>query len=319
MLQVTIELIRLPLRYTWKISRNASTFKQNFIVTVTDGTFTGKGEVAPNIRYQETPELVSEQFTAWQPRAPQNLFQASEIYSTLKDKTLCNALRFGIESACIQYLAAKEGKQVWQLLAMERPMPVGTSFSLPIMDKSELESFYKTYNLQRFPLLKLKIDREHGMELIREISRFASQPLIIDANEAYTNAEEVLEMMDGLSSHRVALIEQPLPAKMEAEYISLKKYAPYPVFADESACRNADINLLKQQFHGINMKLMKSGGYLAGIELLQQAKTAGMLTMIGCMVETSLGISAALQLSSLADYIDLDGFLIIQDEPFKLC
>src|SRR5438552_5603192 len=105
---------------------------------------------------------------------------------------------------------------------------------------------------------------------------------------------------------------------MVDESLYLKKYSPFTLFADESITTEADFSLLRKMFDGINMKLMKAGGYLNGIRLLKEAKKAGMKTMIGCMVETTLGISSGMNLCSLADYTDLDSFLLLKNEPFDL-
>jgi L-alanine-DL-glutamate epimerase-like enolase superfamily enzyme len=109
-----------------------------------------------------------------------------------------------------------------------------------------------------------------------------------------------------------------MPSSLTEESVYLKKYAPFPLFADESITAEADFSVLKKMFDGVNVKLMKAGGYLNGIRLLREAKKQNMQTMIGCMVETTLGISSAMNLCSLADYVDLDSFLLVKNEPFKL-
>ncbi len=109
-----------------------------------------------------------------------------------------------------------------------------------------------------------------------------------------------------------------MPARKATEYQFLKKNSLYPVFADESVTDQPDFSSLRHQFHGINMKLMKAGGYLNGLRILQETQKQGLLPMIGCMVETSLGIWSAMQLCAGIRYADLDGFLILKDEPLGL-
>ena len=109
-----------------------------------------------------------------------------------------------------------------------------------------------------------------------------------------------------------------MPAALESEYVYLKQKSPYDIYADESVLDKPDFESLAQQFHGVNMKLMKAGGYLNGKRILEEAANSGLKTMIGCMVETSLGIWSALQLGSLAQTADLDGFLIVKSEPFNM-
>jgi L-alanine-DL-glutamate epimerase-like enolase superfamily enzyme len=112
-----------------------------------------------------------------------------------------------------------------------------------------------------------------------------------------------------------------MPAALVNEYQKLKPLIKHPLIADESICRSVDFNLLESQFHGVNVKLMKTGGYFEAISILNQAHERGMITMLGCMIETTLGISSAMQVSNCIpqlNYLDLDGFMVLKDEPFGL-
>ncbi len=113
-------------------------------------------------------------------------------------------------------------------------------------------------------------------------------------------------------------IEQPFAANMVDEYMALKPQSAFEIMGDESIEQNVDFESLAKQFHSINVKLMKAGGYSKAIDLLTGARAHGLKTMLGCMIETSLGISSAIHLSSLADYFDLDGSLLIKKDPFNL-
>jgi L-alanine-DL-glutamate epimerase-like enolase superfamily enzyme len=176
--------------------------------------------------------------------------------------------------------------------------------------------------MARFALLKIKVNQEMGYELLREVTRaLPGRPLIIDGNEAWTNPDALLQFVEQaatLPGLRVRLLEQPLPAAEADAYRYLHRRTPWPLFADESVTDTADFADIARQFHGVNMKLMKAGGYRNGLRILRETHTHGLQTMVGCMVETSLGIWSALQLSGLAGICDLDGLLIIRDEPFGL-
>jgi L-alanine-DL-glutamate epimerase-like enolase superfamily enzyme len=318
MLNWNIETIRLNLKYTWKLSRNATDFKLNNIITVGDGKHAGKGEVAPNIRYNETPEgmLQSfERFAAVAPAEPIHIEAFTELLDSLK---LPNALRFGIESAYIHFRCAQTGESISNYLGVQAPTEVFTSFSLPIMPADEIATFFHTHNLARFKRLKLKVNAESAHELLKALSAVSKQPLIIDANEGWKNPEELIPFLNALKPYNIEVIEQPMPAGMDDEYAFVKTQSPYPLIADESVCDHADFETLQHQFHGINMKLMKAGGYINGLRLLNEAVKHNMHTMVGCMIETSLGISSAMHLCSGVDFVDLDGFMIIKDEPFGL-
>lgn len=317
-MQWSIEWLNLELNYTWKIARNSSDFKRNAIITVSMGNWKGIGEVAPNIRYNETPENIQDEFEKFLRAGANDVGDLDELTALLNSVQVPNALRFGIESAYIHMLCHAEKMSIYDFLDLPKPLAAPTSFSLPIMDIGDLKKFYNDNSLHRFKFIKLKVNRDNAIETIREVATFSNQPLIIDANESFTDPDNVISLIEHLKNTRIEFIEQPMPSQLCSEYEYLKSRLNLPIFADESICAEADLGELKKQFHGINMKLMKAGGYLNGMLLICEAKKHGMKTMIGCMVETTLGIASAFYLCHGIDYIDLDGFLIVKDEPFKL-
>ncbi len=318
MLNWQIEALRLELKYTWKLSRNATDFKINNIVTVGDEKATGKGEVAPNIRYNETPELMLSEFDRFIKASPQHIQNINELTELLNALALPNALRFGIESAYIHFLCNQQNTSICEYLKIEQPTTVATSFSLPIMPADEIASFYHTHHLARFSRLKLKVNAEYAHDLLQALTKVTNQPLIIDANEGWKNPEALINFLHELKAYNIDIIEQPMPAGMDDEYEHVKKHSPFLLIADESVCHHANFETLQHQFHGINMKLMKAGGYINGLRLLQEARKNGMHTMVGCMIETSLGISSAMHLCHQVAFTDLDGFMIIKNKPFNL-
>nr|GFB96744.1 hypothetical protein [Tanacetum cinerariifolium] len=161
-----------------------------------------------------------------------------------------------------------------------------------------------------------------GLDLLRAVAAACpGQPLLVDGNEAWPDVDSLLRFLEqaaavpGLVVH---LLEQPLPAALGDDYRYLRPRTAVPLLADESVTDEADFAEIARQFHGVNVKLMKAGGYQRGIDLLRRTRAHGLLPMLGCMVETSLGIWSALQISALADVHDLDGMLIVRDEPFGL-
>ena len=186
------------------------------------------------------------------------------------------------------------------------------------MEPGNVAEFMQENNVARFQALKVKVDQETGLDLVQEVSRKFQGPLLIDANEAWTDPETLLNFFENLKPYNILFIEQPMPATETEGYIYLKKKSPFDIYADESVLDDPDWDALQQQFHGVNMKLMKAGGYLRGKFILEEARRRGLKTMIGCMIETSLGIWSAMQLSGLAQTADLDGFLILKGDPFKI-
>lgn len=314
----TITELKLNLIYNWKISRNETSFKTNFAIEVSDGSTKGIGEVAPNIRYGETPPLVLQQFAEFMSGAPSDYLPVENFEQLLNAFSLFNSLRFGIESAYIHYHCKKNNIKVNELLEIEPPAAISTTYTLPIMEPAAIKPFIERYRLQRFSSLKIKINQESGEDMIREVIKTSGQPLMIDANEAWTNPDELLKLLYDLKKANILLVEQPLPGHLKEEYKYLKKKTPFSLIADESVTNAPDWSELSAQFHGINMKLMKAGGYKNGAKILNEAKKRSMKRMIGCMVETTLGISSAMNLCAGIDFIDLDGFFLIDNEPFGL-
>jgi L-alanine-DL-glutamate epimerase-like enolase superfamily enzyme len=184
------------------------------------------------------------------------------------------------------------------------------------MDPAEIVSFFNENNLNRFAYLKIKISVDGALDEIKTLANIFQKPIIIDANEAWKDPDALINFMDNLKGLNIEMIEQPMQSSMVNEYKYLKPRAALPLMADESFCANVDFAELKQQFDAVNMKLMKAGGYLNGLRLIHEAKKNGMKTMVGCMVETTLGMSGAYAFTSLCNYADLDGYMIIADEPF---
>ena len=319
----TLTAHELPLRYVWKISRNASTTKTNLVLRVAGAGHVGAGEAAPNIRYGETPELLAQQFDSLQARGLAHAETLADLAALLAAAPVAHALSFALESALTHWLAARAGQPVWQFLGVPPPAAaVPTAFSLPIMPIGELADFIQAQNAARFSLLKIKVNAAEGLDLLREVARLLpGHALLADGNETWPDADAVLQFLAAaarLPGLNLRLLEQPLPAALADDYRHLRPRSAVPLVADESVTDTADFADIAQQFHAVNVKLMKAGSYRRGVELLRQTRAHGLRPMLGCMVETSLGIASALHISSLAEIHDLDGLLIVRDEPFGL-
>ena len=319
----SINPLLLPLRYVWKISRNASTTKTNLLVRLMADGHTGIGEAAPNVRYAESPALLAEQFGVLQAAGLEQVETLDDLDALLGAHPVAHALSFALEAALVQWLAARAGQPVWQWLGVPAPAAaVPTAFSLPIMAPGDVAGFLREQNAERFELLKIKVNQVEGLDLLREVARAVpGHALLVDGNETWPDADSVLRFLEqarALPGLHLRLLEQPMPAAQGADYRYLRPRSGVPLIADESVTDTADFAEIVQQFHGVNVKLMKAGSFRRGIELLRRTRAHGLLPMLGCMVETTVGIAGALQISALADLHDLDGFLIVRDEPFGL-
>lgn len=316
MLKWSIEQKTLELKYAWKISRNESIEKENLFIKVTDGEFVGMGEVAPNIRYGESPESIQKEFLEFRENISDELVNLADLVPYLR--SCSNAFKFGIESAFVYYLCHKTGSTVSQFFGIPDPVLVPTSYTLPIMDVGLVGAFVKEHNLNRFQLLKLKVNQENAAELTKELSKHTDKAICIDANEAFLNPDVVINYLEAIKDISIEFLEQPMPANEYEAYRYLKNKTNVPLIADESVTNNPNLIEIAQQFDGINMKLMKAGGFQNGIKILQEAQELNLTTMIGCMIETSLGIKSAIYLSPFCRYYDLDSTFFLKEDPFNL-
>ena len=239
-----------------------------------------------------------------------------------------------ISNTISQSLYSLHSFNIWPLLYSQRGSNLALSIPPTLYHDSKLEFFaFSHEHLEFFTGPNIYESFIQGLQIeaslpicvfkpldgkLKLISTISNQPLIIDANEAYTNADDVISFMQQIHQYNIVLMEQPMPASCVDDYIAVKKANLFPIMADESICDDADFDLLTEQFNCVNMKLMKAGGYLNGMRIINEARARGLKTMIGCMVETSLGINSALQLCANVNYADLDGFLIVKKEPYQL-
>lgn len=318
MLYWTIEKLILQLKHAWSISRGSATTKTNFYIKVSDGKVWGLGETAPNARYGETPEKILSEFAIALNNELPIVKSVEQLHELLNNFKISNALKCGIETAFIDYWCKKNKISPFKLLGSKAPAHVATAFTIPIIAPEKVVDFHLKFHLNRFKYIKVKIDKNQPLELINEVHKHCEQPLIIDPNEAFNDVDELLKVMDACRHMPILLFEQPMPSYMHDEYKYLKKQCKFPVFADESVLTTQDLPQVKKEFDGVNIKLMKCGGLKNALKLLKEAKMYQLQAMIGCMVETTVGIRNAYYLASEAQYIDLDSFMYIDSEPKEL-
>lgn len=313
-----IKPIKLDLKYNWKLSRNETIEKTNLIIEIEENGLLYLGEVAPNIRYNETPELIVTQFDNLLSNGLTTVSNIDTYQQFINQFKICNSLRFGLETAIMSYHHRKISDSFYNTYKLEKPKNVPISYTIPILEPSDIEHFIADNKSNRFKYLKLKINSDMALDIIKETSKYTDKVLLVDANEGYNDVDQLINFMSKLNKFNIKLVEQPMPSHCVEDYIYLKKHSPYPIFADESMIDQTDLTSVALQFDGINIKLMKTGGIVKALQIYKEAKNYKLQTMIGCMVETSIGISNALKISTLFDYCDLDGSLLIKNEPFNL-
>jgi L-alanine-DL-glutamate epimerase-like enolase superfamily enzyme len=219
-----------------------------------------------------------------------------------------------IDIALMDWVGQKLGIPLYSFFGLDPKDTPLTTFSIGI-DTPEITK-QKTREAADFPVLKVKVGLATDEPTIEAVRSVTKKPLRVDANEGWKDKEEAVRKINWLEKMGVEFIEQPMPAEMIEETRWVRARVHMPIIADEACQRASDIPKLKDAFDGVNVKLDKSGGMLEAQRMIQIAKALGMKTMLGCMVSSSVTVTAAAHLSPLVDYADLDGNLLISNDPF---
>lgn len=320
-MKLTLRPYELRLANPWKIaSSTGSSVHTIVLVELTDGDgITGIGEAAPASTYQETPEAVIEQCRelAVDRLSFEDVGAAMTWIESLANFPV--AARCALNVALVDGAAKRAGKPVYDLfgLGFREGIHV-TSYSIGI-DTPEVVR-QKVLAAADFPVLKLKVGDARDAENFAALRSVAPEkPVRVDANEGWKTKEQALVAIEKLSEDgHIQYIEQPMPRDTSvADLVWLKERSPLPLFADESCHTVRDIPHCAECYHGVNVKLVKTGGITMAHETLLAARRAGLKTMIGCMIETSVLITAAAHLAELADYLDIDGNLLTTNDPYR--
>lgn len=225
-----------------------------------------------------------------------------------------NAAKACIDIALYDLLGKTLNKPVYELLKLPKPQPINTSVTISIGELNLIPN--KLKELEEYKILKIKLGNKGDKEIIRCVREYTDKPLIVDVNQGWTDKYMALEMIEWLNNQNILFVEQPLPKYMFDEMAWLTERSPITTMADESMLRYSDMSKIIGCFNGINLKLMKSTGLFEAVKIINYAKEKGLKINIGCMSESSCGVSAAAQLIESADWIDLDGPLLIKNNPF---
>ncbi|MFN3134170.1 MAG: enolase C-terminal domain-like protein, partial [Candidatus Kryptonium sp.] len=188
-------------------------------------------------------------------------------------------------------------------------------FTIGIDEPTVIER--KVKEAEEYPILKVKLGLENDEEIIKTIRKVTDKPIRVDANEGWKTKEVALEKIKWLQDEGVEFVEQPMPADDLDSVTWLRDKVDIPIIADENCIRLYDVPILGKAYDGINIKLMKCTGIREAIKMINTAKAMKMKVMLGCMIESSVGITAGAQISPLVDFADLDGNLLITNDPFE--
>lgn len=318
-MKLTWQRRRLRLRHPWNIARTATsreTVKEVLLVRLEHDGHIGWGECAPSHYYRQSLDSGERMLEAAQSLLGDDPFAMEPILQRLQDRWPGESAAIAAVDEALHDLAGKLlDMPVWRLLGLDRARTPLTSFTIGIDDPATVAA--KVREAAEFPILKIKVGTPNDREILNIVRGDApDKTLRVDANCGWACAG-LLEKCRELARYRVELIEQPTPAGDHAALPAVREEGIAPLIADESCIEPRDIPACAAAFDGINIKLSKCGGIRRALQMIHTARSCGLKVMLGCMVETSVGIAAAAQLAPLADYIDLDGHLLLADDPFE--
>ncbi len=300
---LTVAVERFPIAGAFTISRGSRTEAAVVVARVADeGGAAGQGECVPYARYGESVESVAALIAAQAEAVAAGLTRA-ELAAQLP----AGAARNALDCALLDLEAKRLGRPAHAILGLPAPQAAVTAYTLSLGTPDSMEAAARAAAAR--PLLKVKLGGEGDPERIAAVRRGAPDSrLIVDANEAW-RPETLAANLAACVAAGVGLIEQPLPADADAALDGYPR--PIPICADESLHDRAGLDALAGRYDAVNIKLDKTGGLTEAVLLAQAARARGLSVMVGCMVGTSLAMAPAMLLAAQADYVDLDGPLLL--------
>ena len=306
-------IVRLALAETFVIARETSDWEEVVQVELRHGAHVGRGEAAPIDRYHETPESALAFIEEHGTLLGDDPFALEEITARLGEIPGEHAAKAALDTAVHDLQGKLLGVPVWRLLGLPRVGPP-TSWTVWLGDPDDMARRTEAV-AGRFKRLKLKLGGADGLDVerVRAVRSRTELPLQVDVNE-WWSLDEALDAIPQLVELGVAYVEQPLPAA-DPGAEELRARSPIPIFVDEDCHTLGDVARCAEIAHGITIKLAKSGGIREAIRMAHAARALGLGVMLGCMIESGIGIAAGCVVAPLCDHVDLDGNLLLAEDP----
>ena len=316
-MKLTYEPVTLTLNTPFRIAHGTSEKRHNVLVRIHAGEHVGLGEAAPVRQHHETQASVlsylADVSDHWPP--VDDPFQIEENLSALPSGS--QAARAALDMALHDLIGQKLGVPLYRLFGLSPDRVPQTSFTIGMGTVEEVRTKAQAA-AARFSILKLKLGHDvgHSLALVRAVRSVTDVCLVADVNCAWTR-DQTLSVLPDLVDLGLEWLEQPLPEHDLEGMRRVREASPFPIFADEPVRTARDIPRLVGCVDGVNIKVQKAGGLREALRMIATARSHDLQVMLGCMIETSVGITAAAHLSPLVDWADLDGILLISNDPFR--
>jgi L-alanine-DL-glutamate epimerase-like enolase superfamily enzyme len=311
------KIVRLHLRHTWTTVMSSSEHRDTLHLAYTRDGLTGRGEGAPIVRYHESAqtarkavEAVRDVLTSADPRQYRKVLD--RVFRRIEGQYAAKA---AIDIAFMDWTGQQLGVPLYRLYGLDPGDAPVTTFSIGIDQPEKIKE--KVREAEPFPVLKIKVGLGNDEEILEAVRSVTKKPLRLDANEGFKTKEEAVRKINWLEKMGAEFIEQPLPANMLEETNWVRSRVHIPILGDEALLRPDDLRTAGRYFDGVVVKLDKTGGMNEALRMILTARSMGLKVMLGCMISSSVTITAAAHLSPLVDYADLDGNLLIANDPFQ--
>lgn len=310
-------VIRLELRHPWTTALSTSDYRETVVIHLTRDGVTGIGEGVPIPRYRESPREAVQAIDTIRPWLEGiDPWQFRKVMVGVSERMPGQfAAKAAIDAAMFDWVGKQAGVPVYRIFGLDPEDAPVTSFSIGVDEPGPTRQ--KVLEAEAFPILKLKMgltSDEMTMAAVRDVTQ---KRVRVDANEGWNTREVALQKLRWLETQGVEFVEQPMPAEMIEATRWVRARVNLPIFADEAVLGAESIPGLVGAYDGVNIKIDKCGGLQEALRMIHVAKTLGLKTMLGCMVASSVNITAAAHLAPLVDYADLDGNLLVTNDPYR--
>lgn len=314
-MQLHYETLDLTLAMPFTISRRTQLTADNVKVRLDDGNTTGTGEAAPSEHYGEMRGTVRAFLDALSSALDESNPPITVLHEEMNRVAHLNpAAKAAVDMAAFDLLGKRLGAPVYEILGLDPDRAAHTSYTIGIDTPDVMAR--KAADAAQYRILKIKVGTPRDIENLEAIRAVRPDAIIrVDANEAWT-PKEAVERIEEILPYEIEFVEQPVRATDLEGLSYIRDAVPIPVIADESCVVPADVPRVAPYVDGINIKLMKCGGIYPALQMIHLARGHHLKVMMGCMIESSIAITAAAHLSPLIDYADLDGNLLISDDPY---